>query len=196
MNHLTHQKLRTDCAEVEVLMTGCCSGGTGHGGEPCRSALLFFQREEQGKRVTAPCLDSSCRLLECGDRDDVTNIQVMIQPQVWKWEEDTHTDPAAGKSPRIPQKRHESESEISRQIGEPVVQTVFEKPVFFRSLPFHQNLHQKTVAQSSLGCSTEPAGERCIWGRGGACSQSSKRGMESHYCLFLHSHCWDIFIWA
>lgn len=191
MNHLTHQKLRTDCTEFEVLMTGCYSGSTGHGGEPCRPALLSFQREAQGKCVTALSLGSSCRLLECGDRNDVTNIQVVIQPRVRKWEEGTYTDPEAGKSPWISQKRHKSE--ISRQIGEPVAQTVFEKPVFFRSLPFHQNLHQKPIAQSSLRCSAEPAGEKCIWGKGVACSQSSKRDMESHYCLFLHSHCWDIF---
>lgn len=32
MNHLTQQKLRTDCAEFEVLMTGCSSGSTDHAG--------------------------------------------------------------------------------------------------------------------------------------------------------------------
>lgn len=54
----------------------------------------------------------------------------------------------------------------------------------------------RNLQLSSWGCSTEPAAERCIWGKGGACSQSSKRGMESHFCLLLHSHCWDIFTWA
>lgn len=128
-------------------MTGCYSGSTGHGGEPCRPALLSFQTEIQGKCVTALSLDSSCRILECGDRNEVTNIRVVIQPQVCKWEEGTDTDPEAGKSPWIPQKRHESESEISRQISEAVLQTVFEKPMFFRSQPFHQYLHQKPAAQ-------------------------------------------------
>lgn len=191
MNHLTHQKLGTDCAECEGLMPGCCSGSTGHAGPVGSPAgllsLLFLPKEGQGKCVTAPSLDSSCRLLECGDRG-LTNIQVVIQPQEWKWEEGTDRHRSRSwEYPWIPQKRHESESEISRQIGETVVQTVFEKPVFFRRL-FHQYLHEKPATQSSLGCYTEPAGERCIWGKRVACRQSSKRGMELHYSLLLHSH--------
>lgn len=55
MNHLSHQKLRTDCAEFEVLMTGCYSGSTGHAGPVVSPAgLLSFQGEIQGKCVTAP----------------------------------------------------------------------------------------------------------------------------------------------
>lgn len=94
MNHLTHQKLGTDCAESEGLMPGCCSGSTGHAGPVGSPAgllsLLFLPKEGQGKCVTAPSLDSSCKVLECGDRG-LTNIQVVIQPQEWKWEEGRQT---------------------------------------------------------------------------------------------------------
>lgn len=102
-----------------------------------------------GKVCHCFSLDCSCWLLECGDRR-LINIQVVIQPQVWKWEEGTHTDPEAGKYPWIPQKRHESESGISR-LSNPDrfwKSSVLQEPTF-------------PPVPSSETCSTEQLGMLC-----------------------------------
>lgn len=100
MNHLTQQKLRTDCAEFEVLVTG----STGHAGpvESPAGHLSSPLRQKHREGVSLLLLWTAHRILECGDRG-MTNIQVVIQ--VWRWEEGPHTDPEAGKYPWIPQAR-------------------------------------------------------------------------------------------